>query len=209
MLATISEAVLYLAKQELQFQGHYKSNASLNKGDYRELLECLAKFDSVLEQCLHGKLDVSDRGVAGVFTGVSAGIQNDLILILSGTDSISEDQIKKEIQECTFLSIQMEETTKVSAKEQLSKIICLDRKGEIIERFLKFKDVRTDRSAPSISDIVKKILEKYGPSLKDYLIMQTYVGGTVMSGHLGGVQALVRQEYPYAYFFHCAAHRLK
>ena len=29
-----------------------------------------------------------------------------------------------------------------------------------------------------------------------------------MSGHIAGVQTLVREEYPFAYFFHCAAHRL-
>ena len=38
--------------------------------------------------------------------------------------------------------------------------------------------------------------------------MQTYDGASVMSGHLNGVQALIRQEYPFAYFVHCAAHRL-
>ena len=40
------------------------------------------------------------------------------------------------------------------------------------------------------------------------LVMQTYDGATVMSGHIGGVQTLLRQDYPFAYFFHCAAHRL-
>ena len=45
MLKTISEAVLFLSKQELAFRGHDESNDSLNKGNYRELLECFAKFD--------------------------------------------------------------------------------------------------------------------------------------------------------------------
>ena len=49
---------------------------------------------------------------------------------------IIQDQIYKEIQECTFLTIQVDETTDVSAKEQLSAIIRLDRNGEIVERFL-------------------------------------------------------------------------
>ena len=31
--------------------------------------------------------------------------------------------------------------------------------------------------------------------------MQTYDGATVMSGHIGGVQTLLRQDYPFAYFF--------
>ena len=39
MLKTLSEAVLYLAKQELPFRGHDESSASLNKGNHRELLE--------------------------------------------------------------------------------------------------------------------------------------------------------------------------
>ena len=38
--------------------------------------------------------------------------------------------------------------------------------------------------------------------------MQTYDGASVMSGHIGGVQTLMRQQYPFAYFVHCAAHRL-
>ena len=49
-LKTNSEAVLFLSKQELAFRGHDESNDSLNKGNYRELLECFAKFDSVFER---------------------------------------------------------------------------------------------------------------------------------------------------------------
>ena len=45
-------------------------------------------------------------------------------------------------------------------------------------------------------------------SVKEKLVMQTYDGDSVMSGHIAGVQALVREEYPFAFFFHCAAHRL-
>ena len=109
ILKTLSEAVLYLAKQELPFRGHDESSASLNKGNYRELLECLAKFDFVFERRFHGRLADSERASGGgVFTGVSADIQNDLIECI---DMIIQDQIDKEIQECTFLTIQVDETT--------------------------------------------------------------------------------------------------
>ena len=43
-LKIMSEAVLYLSKQELSFRGHNESSASLDKGNYRELLELIAKF---------------------------------------------------------------------------------------------------------------------------------------------------------------------
>ena len=147
MLKTLSEAVLFLAKQELPFRGHDESILSLNKGNYRDLLALIGKFDSVFEQRLRGRLAAFETGNAGVVTGVSADIQNDLIECI---DSVVQDQIDKEIEDCTFLSIQIDETTDVSTKEQLSAIIHLDKKGEIVERFLKFADVSSDRTAPAI-----------------------------------------------------------
>ena len=80
---------------------------------------------------------------SGVFTGVYSDIQNDLIECI---DSVIQDQIDKEIENCRFLSIQVDETTDVSTKEQLSVIIRLGREGEIVERFLKLFDVSSDRS---------------------------------------------------------------
>ena len=66
MLKTLSEAVLFLAKQELPFRGHDESILSLNKGNYRELLALIGKFDSVFEQHLRGRLAAFETGNAGV-----------------------------------------------------------------------------------------------------------------------------------------------
>ena len=206
-LKILSEAVLYLGKQELSFRGHDESSASVNKGNYRELLGLIAKFDPQFERRLHGRLEDSQRGAegGGAFTGVSSDIQNDIIECV---DSVTQDEIDKEIAECNFLSIQVDKTADISGKEQLSLILRFDRKGEVVERFLTFFDVSSDRSAPAISSVVKQILRRYGDTLKDKLIMQTYDGASVMSGHISGVQRLLCKDYPFAYFFHCAAHRL-
>ena len=169
-LKAISEAVLFLSKQELAFRVHDESNDSLNKGNYRELLECFAKLDSVFERLLHRELPEGERVHSGVFTGVSSEIQNDLIECI---DSVIQDQIDKETENCRFLSIQVDETTDVSTKEQLSVIIRLDRGGEIYERFLKLFDVSSDRSAVAISDVVRSILSRYGEFLKEKLKIQT------------------------------------
>ena len=64
-----------------------------------------------------------------------------------------------------------------------------------------------DRTAQGIGEVVKGTLSRFGESVKSKLIMQTYDGAAVMSGHLNGLQALIRQDYPFAFFFHCAAHR--
>ena len=204
ILKTVTEAVLYLSKQELAFRGHDESEDSLSKGNYRELLESFAKFDSVFERRLHGRLAESERGGDGRFTGVSPEIQNDLISCL---DSIIDDEIMKEINDCSFLSVQVDETSDVSTKEQVSMIARLDKGSEIVERQLGFVDVSMNRNAAAISQVVKDKLGQYS-NIKDKLIMQTYDGASVMSGHINGVQAIVRQEYPFAHFVHCAAHRL-
>ena len=139
-LKILSEAVLYLSKQELSFKGHDESSASLNKGNYRELLELIAKFDPQFERSLHGKLEDLQRGAKGgeAFTGVSSDIQNDII---ESVDLVIQGEIDKEIAECNFVSIQVDETVDISGKEQLSLTLCFDRKGEVVESFLTFFDV--------------------------------------------------------------------
>ena len=84
-----------------------------------------------------------------------------------------EDQIVQEIENCTFLSIQIDEATYISTKEQLSIIIRLDSNGAIVERLLRFVDVSTDRTATSMSRVVKSILELHSDSINNKLIMQT------------------------------------
>ena len=79
---------------------------------------------------------------SGVFTDVYSEIQNDLIECI---DSVIQDQTGKKIENCRFLSIQVDETTDASTKEQLSAIIRLDREGEIVKRFLKLFHVSSDR----------------------------------------------------------------
>eukprot|EP00795_Rhopilema_esculentum_P003953 gene3953-15285_t len=118
------------------------------------------------------------------------------------------DQIYREVKECKFIIIQVDKTTDISTKEQVSAIIGLDKKGDIVEGFSIFYNVSSDRTAPTITAIIKDIFKKYGSSIQKKLIMQTYDGASVMSGHIAGVQTLVTEQYPYAFFFHCAAHRL-
>ena len=199
--------MLYLSQQELAFRGHDESEDSLSRGNYRELLESFAKFDSVFERRLHDRLAESEKGSAhggGRFTGVSPEIQNDLINCL---DSVIEDEILKEINDCTFMSVQVDETSDVSTKEQVSMIVRLDKDDEIVERQLAFVDVSSDRNAAAVSQVIKEQLSKHS-RIKGKLVLQTCDGAAVMSGHINGVQVQVRQEYLFAYFVHCAAHRL-
>ena len=104
------------------------------------------------------------------------------------------------------MSVQVDETSDVSTKEQVSMIVPLDKGSEIVQRQLGFVDVSMNRNAAAISQVVKNKLGQYS-NIKDKITMQTYDGASVMSGHVNSVQAIVRQEYPFAHFVHCAAHR--
>ena len=91
----------------------------------------------------------------------------------------------------------------VSIKDQLSIIIRLDRGYEIVERFLKFNNVSRDCKALGMGEVVKAALSKFGVSVKSTLFMQTYDGAAVMSGQLSGLQTLIHQDYPFAFFSLC------
>jgi hypothetical protein len=83
----------------------------------------------------------------------------------------------------------------------------LDKGSEIVERQLAFVDVSSNRNAAAaITQVIKDKLSQHS-GIKDKLIMQTY-DDAAMSAHINGVQVQVRQEYPFAHFVHCAAHRL-
>lgn len=84
-------------------------------------------------------------------------------------------------------------------------IACSDKDSEIVERQLGFVDVSMNRNASLICKVVKDKLGQYS-NIKEKLIMQTYDGASVMSGHINVVQALVCQDYSFPHFLHCAAH---
>ena len=66
---------------------------------------------------------------------------------------------------------------------------------------MKFCNGGSDRTSPAIRSIIKDILTHFRDSIRHKLIMQTYDGAFVMPGHISGIQALLREDYPFAYFF--------
>lgn len=184
-----------LGRQELSFRGHDESSESSNKGNYREFTETLAKYDSVLSTQFESST---------VFSGMSHTIQNDLISALAATIS---DQIRDEIQDAPFFGWQVDETTDISCRAQLSVIVrYVDSAGKIQERFIGFFDVSGGRDAKSVFEILNENMQGY--NFKDKLVAQTYDGAAVMASDLNGLQAKVKAIAPSAMFVHCYAHRL-
>ena len=67
-----------------------------------------------------------------LLTSVIDDTQNDLIQFI---DSVIQDHIDEEVQKCNFLSVQVDETTDVSTKEQLSVTIRLDKNDDVVDKF--------------------------------------------------------------------------
>ncbi|KAL4141558.1 hypothetical protein QTP88_004182 [Uroleucon formosanum] len=138
------------------------------------------------------------------FRGMSKSIQNDLISCIS---EFLINQIKNEIKQCKFYSIQIDDTTDISQKTQCSIIIrYVTDKSELIERFLGFHNVGEDRTAQGLFNLVNSVLHEF--DIENKLVGQCYDGACVMSGHLTSLQARVKEVAPNALFTYCLAHRL-
>ncbi|KAL4149969.1 hypothetical protein QTP88_003820 [Uroleucon formosanum] len=191
------DLVLFLGKQELAFKGHDENSDSLNKGNFREL------FDMHIIRCSQ-EIQNHYNSIKNIFSGMSKSIQNDLISCIS---EFLINQIKNEIKQCKFYSIQIDDTTDISQKTQCSIIIrYVTDKSELVERFLGFHNVSEDRTAQGLFNLVNSVLHEF--DIENKLVGQCYDGACVMSGHLTGLQARVKEVAPNALFTHCLAHRL-
>ncbi|XP_028677925.1 zinc finger MYM-type protein 1 isoform X1 [Erpetoichthys calabaricus] len=198
ILKDLINAACFLAKQELTFHGNDESTSSSNRGNYVELLHAFAEKDERLARHLE---------TSTVFSGLSNRIQNDLI---EAVGDVIRNDIKKEINAAPFVAVQVDETTDVTNKAQISVILRYVAKSEVAcevkEAFLGFDDVSDDRRAPAVAKYVLGMLEKY--NCVEKLVAQTYDGASVMASELNEVQAKVKEKAPTAMFIHCYAHEL-
>ncbi|CAH1112199.1 unnamed protein product [Psylliodes chrysocephalus] len=115
------------------------------------------------------------------------------------------DHIKSEIKKAPFVSIALDATTDVANLSQLSTVVRYVLDGIPEGRFLGFLDVTSERTADALFKIVCEIISSLECGSK--LVGQSYDGAAVMAGHLGGLQAKVKEKFKHAIFVHCIAHR--
>ncbi|OAF65723.1 hypothetical protein A3Q56_06543, partial [Intoshia linei] len=112
------------------------------------------------------------------------------------TNKVIHKEIYNEVECCPFISAQADETTDYVYK------------SKIIERFMGFFDVSNDKNALRLADVIESSLISYS-GIRNKLISQTYDGATVMSGHINGIRAKLKDKgFKYAYFIPFFAHRL-
>ncbi|CAH1108343.1 unnamed protein product [Psylliodes chrysocephalus] len=108
------------------------------------------------------------------------------------------DHNKSEIKKELFVSIALDETTDVANLSQLYIVMRYVLNGIPQERFLGFLDVTSERTADALFEIVCYIISSLECGSK--LVVQSYDGAAVMAGHLGGLQAKVKEKFKHAIF---------
>lgn len=127
-----------------------------------------------------------------VFVGTSNSIQNDLIEAIS---DVVRCHIKSDINAASFVAVEVDETTDITNKAQISVISWyVNSNCEVKEAFLGYDDVNNDRRAQGISEYILDVLQKYECTEK--LVAQTYDGAAVMASALNGVQAKIKEKVP-------------
>lgn len=194
ILRRLIDCVVFCGAFQVALRGHDESTESLNPGIYRGLIDFVSEIDLAMKQHLTG---------SSVFKGTSKSIQND---ILDAIYEVCKNEIKIQIKESQFIAIQADESTDCSTIQQLVFIIRYIHDGKVYERFLKFLQPKGFTAEVIAAEILKELDSMQID--KNKLIGQSYDGAAVMSGSINGVQKIVRNTYPYAFYVHCYAHQL-
>ena len=189
---------VFLTAQGLAFRGHDESKTSSNRGNFIELLDLLGVYNSDLRSFL-------DQDVT---TYTSHDPQNELIECIYHE---VRDEIQKRIDSSKFLAVMMDDTSDRSNVEQSAVSVRLVYNGEVEEHLLGMVDSSADTSADGLTVVLLNMLKKFNitpETAREKLIGQSYDGAPTMSGEFNGVQKQIQEQFPFAYYNHCVAHRM-
>ncbi|KAM5586362.1 zinc finger MYM-type protein 1, partial [Rosa sericea] len=195
-LITTIESVRLLARQGCAFRGHDESVNSSNGGNFNAVVDSFGRMNIDVRRVF--------QNAPGNAKYISPLIQKQILNILGNKVRI---KIREEVGDAKFC-ILVDEAVDVSNREQMAIILrFVDCDGFIRERFFKVLSV-ADTCSQTLKDEISKVLTQYDLQVEN-MRGQGYDGASNMRGEFNGLQALFREECPYAYYVHCFAHRLQ
>ena len=118
-----------------------------------------------------------------------------------------KNAIREEIGDSKF-SIIVDEARDESKREQMSIVLrFVDINGYVLERFFGLIHVK-DTAALTLKEGIFSILSRHNLDIQN-IRGQGYDGASNMRGEWNGLQALISNECPHAYYVYYLAHRLQ
>lgn len=130
--------------------------------------------------------------------------QNELIKAI-GDDIIGT--IISEVHQAKYYGIVIDSTIDISHHDQLSfSVRYVDTALNILERFIKFTDIESSKSADLFKSL-KELLKELNLDI-NVIRSQAYDGAAITSGQVSGLQTRVKEINNLACYVHCCVHRL-
>ena len=190
------DSVKWLAFQACAFRGHNERPDSENRGNFLELMNLLGRYNKDVEALVK-----SPHGNASY---TSPLIQKEILSIIA--DKV-RNYIREEIGDNKYCII-VDESRDESKREQMAIVLrFVDAARFLRERFLDLVHV-PDTKSLSLKLHICELLSLHKLDIQN-MRGQGYDGASNMRGEWNGLQALILQECPFAYYVHCFAHRLQ
>ncbi|OXA48513.1 Zinc finger MYM-type protein 1 [Folsomia candida] len=200
VLRGIVDAVLFLAKNNLAFQGGSQKITDPNCGNFLNLIKLLSKYYAPLA----AHVDRLQKNSPSYLSAIS---QNEFILLCGQR---IRTKLVNDIKERKYFSILFDSTPDSSRQDQISQVIrtveCKEMGCRVVESFIDFITT-TNKTGLGLSKVIQEKLEMDGLDLMDCR-GQGYDNGANMAGIYSGVQARILEINDKAKFLPCAAHSL-
>jgi len=190
------EVVRMLAFQGIAFRGRDESVDSTNCENFLEILNLIVSYNEQIAEV------IAKAPKNASYT--SPMIQKEILHIFS---TKVNETIRKEIGNAKFCII-VDEARDESMKEQMAIVLrFVDKDGFVRERFFELVHV-SNTAAVTLQNGIYFVLSQHKLAIEN-IRGQGYDGASNMRGGWNGLQALVSNDCPYAYYIHCFAHRLQ
>ncbi|XP_063788649.1 zinc finger MYM-type protein 1-like [Pseudophryne corroboree] len=202
VITRLIEMIKYLGSQCLALIGSSDKIYQKNNGHFLKLVELFGKFDPVIATHIERTIRTESK-----VHYLSKDIQNEMIELLG--NAITE-KIVSSIKEARYFSIILDCTPDISHTEQMTVVIrfvsCKENNVLIEEHFLGFLEV-DNSSGEGLCEIILTKMSSWNLNIEN-IRGQGYDNGANMRGKKIGLQKLILNKNPRAFYEPCAAHSL-
>ncbi|KAK4602034.1 hypothetical protein RGQ29_011206 [Quercus rubra] len=186
------DVVRHLSLQVIAFRGRDESSTSTNRGNFLTTLDLMVGYNNDI-------VEIMAKAPKNA-TYTSPQIQKEILHVIS---TKVKKAIRQEIGDAKFC-ILVDEARDESMKEQMAMVLrYVDINGFVRERFFGIVHV-VDTTAVTLKKEIYYLFSNYCLDIQN-IRGQGYDGASNMQGEWNGLQTLILNDYPYAYYIHLGA----